>query len=119
MKTDRWQGEQIYLYRPIVDMRKGARGLSAVVETELDRQPTDRCLYVFCNRGRDKIKLLIWDRNGYWLLAKNLVKHRFTWPDWFTSDSMVLSDEHLDLLLDGFNLNGMRPHSALTFAHVF
>jgi|GEM_PF-3326336 len=51
MKANRWQGEQIYLYRPIVDMHKGARGLSAVIELEMDRQPTDRCLYVFCSRG--------------------------------------------------------------------
>lgn len=119
MKAVRWQGDQTYLYRPIVDMHKGARGLSAVVELEMDCQPTDRCLYVFCNRGRDKIKLLIWDRNGYRLLAKNLVKQRLTWPDWFTNDTMALSDEHLYLLLDGFNLNGMRPHGELTFAHLF
>jgi transposase len=119
MNASRWQGERIYLYRHRVDMRKGARGLSALVELELDRHPTDRCLYVFCNRGRDKIRLLIWDRNGYWLLAKNLIKQRFSWPDWFRGDSLVLSDEHLDLLLDGFNLNAMRPHQQLIFAHAF
>ena len=119
MNASRWQGERIYLYRHFVDMRKGIRGLSAIVNLELGRNPTDRCLYVFCNRTRDKIKLLIWERNGYWLLQKNLAKQRFTWPQWFIDDSLQLSDEQLDLLLDGYNLNGMRPHRTLSFAHAF
>jgi len=108
MDAERWRGEKIYLYRHPVDMRKAIDGLT-LVDNELSRNPTDRCLYVFLNRGRDKIKLLIWHRNGYWLLYKRLEKQRFTWPDWFEDDSLELTDEQLDQLLDGFNLNGLRP----------
>jgi transposase len=74
-------------------------------------------MYVFCNRGRDKLKLLIWHLNGYWLLYKRVEKQRFQWPDWFDSDTLTLTHEQLDYLLDGYNLNGMRAHKALSFTH--
>lgn len=74
-------------------MRKSIYGLSVLVAMELDRDPADRALYVFTNKGRDKIKLLIWHINGYWCLYKKL-----------------------DYLLDGYNLNGMRPHRKLVYA---
>jgi transposase len=45
-------------------------GLCAIVGAELGRNPADRCLYVFTNRERNKIKLLVWHLNGYWLLYK-------------------------------------------------
>jgi transposase len=83
----------------------------------LGRNPVDRSMYVFCNRGRDKLKLLIWHLNGYWLLYKRLEKQRFQWPDWFDGESLRLTAQQLDYLLDGYNLNGMRPHKALRFAH--
>lgn len=117
MNGERWRGEQVYLYRDAVDFRKSINGLSAIVAAELGRNPTDRCLYVFSNRGRDKIKLLIWHLNGYWLLYKKLDKQRFKWPDWFEGQTMTLSAEQLDYLLDGYDLNGMRPHRSIAYAH--
>lgn len=118
MNVERWRPEQVWVYRQPVDMRKSIDGLSAIVSMELDRNPSDRSIYVFCNRARDKIKLLIWHRNGFWLLYKRLDKQRFHWPDWFSEDSLSLSVEQLDQLLDGYNLNGMRPHRTLTTAHI-
>jgi len=56
------------VYRHPVDMRKQILGLSNIVTEHLDRDPGDECLYVFINKSRDKIKLLIWHRNGFWLL---------------------------------------------------
>lgn len=100
-------------------MRKQINGLSALVDIELGRNPADRCLYVFCNRARDKVKLLVWHLNGYWLLYKRLEKQRFKWPDWFDDDVLSLSHEQLDYLLDGYNLNGMRPHSTMTIGRAF
>jgi len=117
VRTERWQPERIFVYRRPVDMRKQIDGLAALVATELGRDPTDRSMYVFCNRGRDKLKLLIWHLNGFWLLYKRVEKQRFHWPDWFDGDSLNLTPQQLDYLLDGYNLNGMRPHKALRFAH--
>ena len=105
------------MYRYPVDMRKQILGLSNIVTEQLGRDPGDECLYVFVNKARDKIKLLIWHRNGFWLLYKRLEKQRFHWPDWFDNDALCLTHEQLDQLIDGYNLNAMRPHRALTFAH--
>ena len=117
MDVSRWRGERIFVYRHPVDMRKAIDGLSTLVATELGRNPADRCLYVFTNRGRDKIKLLIWHLNGYWLLYKRVEKQRFKWPDWFEGEVMTLTQGQLDYLLDGYDLNGMRPHKAVSFGH--
>jgi transposase len=117
MMPERWRPERVFVYRHPVDMRKQIDGLAALVATELGQDPADRSLYVFTNRGRDKIKLLIWHLNGYWLLYKRVEKQRFQWPDWFEGDSLTLTHEQLEYLLDGYNLNGMRPHRTLSFAH--
>ena len=119
MDASRWNAENVFLYRDPVDMRKGAAGLAALVSLELGRDPADHSLYVFCNRARDKVKLLVWHLNGYWVLYKSLEKQRFHWPDWFDGDSITLDHQQLDYLIDGYNLNGMRPHKKVTFAHAF
>ena len=54
-----------------------------------------------------------------WLLYKRLEKQRFVWPDWFTDEILELKVGQLDQLLDGYNLNGMRPHRSVSFAHAF
>ena len=119
LDASRFSSDHIYVYRDPVDMRKAMTGLSALVATELDRNPTDGSLYVFINRARDKVKLLIWHVNGYWMLYKRLEKQRFKWPDWFEGESLELSVEQLDYLLDGYDLNGMRPHRPVYFEVAF
>ncbi len=59
MDIERWRAEKIFVYRHPVDMRKAIDGLAALVVLELERNPADRCLYVFTNRSKDKVKLLI------------------------------------------------------------
>lgn len=117
MMPERWRPERVFIYRHPVVMRKQIDGLAALIASELGRNPADRSMYVFCNRGRDKLKLLIWHLNGYWLLYKRVEKQRFQWPDWFDGDTLTLTHAQLDYLLDGYNLNGMRAHKALSFAH--
>ena len=102
MIADRFQFDSIYLYRKPVDMREGMGGLAALVVAEMNLDPMKANLFVFTNRGRDKIKLLLWERNGFWVLYKRLAKQRFHWPDWFESDELTLTEEQLDLLLQGF-----------------
>ena len=119
MNGERWRAQHVYLYRDAVDFRKSIDGLCAIVGAELGRNPADRCLYVFTNRERNKIKLLVWHLNGYWLLYKRLDKQKFRWPDWFDAQSLVLQSEQLDYLLDGYDLNGMRPHRSIEYAHAF
>jgi len=110
--------ETIYLYKQPVDMRKSIDGLSSLVAS-LAFELTEPNLFVFTNRNRDKVKLLLWERNGFWLLYKRLTKQKFHWPDWFENDTLTLEEEQVTQLLQGFNLNGMRPHDSVFLAHSF
>lgn len=107
---------EVYLYALPVDMRKSIDGLAALVEAELPAPPMGGALFVFCNRSRDKIKLLVWERNGFVLWYKRLERERFRWPK---GDSPVaLSGQELNWLLDGFDIFNHRPHQRLTFSAV-
>ena len=54
-----------YLYSGVVDMCKSIDGLAGIIENELELNPLEPALFVFCNRGRDKIKILFWENNGF------------------------------------------------------
>jgi transposase len=70
-------------------------------------------LFVFCNRARDKIKMLCWERNGFVIWYKRLEKQRFKWPR--AGEVLSLSGQELNWLLDGFDIFNNRPHQPLYF----
>jgi len=55
---------QVFLYIDVVDMRKSLEGLAALVEQELELNPIMHAIFLFCNRGREKTKLLHWECSG-------------------------------------------------------
>ncbi|NLK51628.1 MAG: IS66 family insertion sequence element accessory protein TnpB, partial [Syntrophomonadaceae bacterium] len=61
-----------------------------------------QCLFVFCNRKRDKIKILQWQHNGFWLFYRRLERGNFDWP---TADNDVVNISYREFrwLLDGRN----------------
>lgn len=107
---------QVYLYAEPVDMRKSIDGLSLLVEQEMASSPMDNALFVFCNRGRDKIKLLCWEKNGFIVWYKRLEKQRFRWPK--AGEALSLTGQELNWLLDGFDIFNNQPHSRLFFDSV-
>ena len=107
--------EQVYLCREYIDMRKSINGLSLLVESHLAQDPFAHQLFVFCNKKRDKIKMLYWERNGFVLWYKRLEKQRFKWPTSFDSDVMTLTGQEINWLLDGIDLSKLTPHQALNY----
>jgi len=108
----------VYLCREIVDMRKSINGLSILVEQSLELDPFSRALFVFCNRKRDKIKLLYWERTGFVLWYKRLEKNRFAWLPVGSADVVSMSAQELNWLLDGIDVFSMKPHDAVSFETV-
>ena len=70
----------VYLACGPTDMRKQINGLAAIVEGSFKLDPFDAALFAFCNRNRDRLKILEWDEDGFWLYFKRLEKGRFRWP---------------------------------------
>jgi transposase len=109
---------QVYLCREPVDMRKAINGLSLLVEGVLSLDPFQPHLFVFCNRRRDKIKILYYEGNGFVLWYKRLEKHRFWWPLASEEEVIVLTGQELNWLLDGYDLSQLRKHEKLSFVSV-
>jgi len=96
-----FDGKKIYLSCGVTDMRKSINGLSAIVETKFALNPFDNAVFVFCNRNRDRLKILEWDGDGFWLYLKRLEKGRFRWPSVGDDPTMNLTAEELAILLGG------------------
>lgn len=95
----KFEGKTVYLCCGYTDMRKSIDGLTALVEGSFALDPFAAVLFVFCNRSRDRIKILEWDCDGFWLYFKRLEKGRFRWPGEGESRTMTFSGEELHLLL--------------------
>jgi len=112
------QDVPVFLYTEYVDFRKAIAGLSLIVEQAMGKNPFLDGLFVFTNRQRNKIKLLYWERNGFCLWYKSLEKERFKWPTKTREESVLLTTEELNWLLDGFDLWNNRPHQKLVYSAV-
>ena len=99
----------IYLYLDNVDFRKSINGLIVVVEQQMALNPFRDALFVFCNKKRDKLKVLYWDKTGFALWYKRLEKHHFKWPSDTELQHMHLSEQQLQWLLSGFDVIGHSP----------
>jgi transposase len=105
----------VYLHRDTVDFRKSINGLSAIVEQSMGLSLFDSALFVFCNKQRDKLKILYWDSSGFCLWYKRLEKEKFKWPRKDSRDVISLDEEQLHWLLRGFDINQLKPHKKLHF----
>ena len=69
---------KIFLAVEPVDMRKSFNGLYNVATEHLKENPIQGGLFVFCNKRRNRLKILFWDGTGLWVLAKRLEEGRFS-----------------------------------------
>ena len=96
----RFQGKQVYLACGHTDMRKSINGLSILVQNSFALDPFSESIFVFCNRSRNRLKILEWDGDGFWLYLKRLDNGHFKWPVVYGNEStMKLSSEELNYLL--------------------
>lgn len=109
-------GLKVYLHRDAVNGRKNINGLALLVEQALGLDPFAPAIFVFSNRRRDRIKLLLWDRTGFWLMLKRLEADRFVWPK--EAAVAELTVEQLHWLLTGIDLSAMRAHPTRKYRQV-
>ena len=106
---------EVFLYRDFVDFRKSINGLSVIVEQQMQLSPLTGSVFVFCNKGRDKLKVLYWDKTGFALWYKRLEKDRFKWPTKLSKQSLNLTEQQLHWLFNGFDVLG---HQAVSYESV-
>jgi len=108
----------VYLCREYVDFRKGINGLAILVEETLAHDPFSEQLFVFCNRKRDRLRILYWERNGFCLWHKRLEKARFKWPRTLGGEVITLTGQQLNWLLDGYDITRLQAHERLFYSTV-
>ena len=108
----------IWLYPKPIDFRKQLDGLVMLVSSHLELNPTSGQLFLFRNKQSNKIKMLGWDRNGFWLLYKRLEKGKLKFPK-INDVAMSLTKEQLCWLLSGldFEKHTLLPEVLATNFH--
>ena len=95
--------QRYFLYRQAADMRNSFDGLCGLVRGGLQRDPLSGDVYVFINRRRTHIKLLVWDRSGFVLYYKRLEQGTFEIPA-----PGALTWRQLVMMLEGVSLKSAR-----------
>jgi transposase len=100
---------QVYLHREPVDFRAGINSLAVLVQEGMGLDPFAPAVFAFCNRRRDRMKLLFFDRSGFVLVLKRLTEDKFRWPR--RQETVVaLTSEQLHWILDGMDIDAMVRH---------
>jgi transposase len=71
---------KVYLHREPIDFRAGINSLAVLVQEVMELDPFAPAVFAFCNRRRDRMKLLFFDRSGFVLVLKRLTEDKFRWP---------------------------------------
>jgi transposase len=90
---------RVFVARGVTDLRRSFDGLSAQVQEVLRQDPLSGHVFVFFNRQRNRVKLLVWERDGFWLLYKRLEAGTFA-----ALDRDEIDARELYLLLEGIEV---------------
>jgi len=107
---------KVFLALGATDMRKAINGLSVIVSEQMQMDTFSGSLFAFCNRKRDILKILYWDKNGFCLWQKRLEKDRFKWPE-SEKEVMDIGGHELSWLVAGLNIH--QAHKPLKYSMIF
>ena len=93
---------QIWIAAGVTDLRRGFTGLSALVQTRLEKSPMSGQVFIFRGRRGDLVKLIWFDGDGLCLFCKRLERGKFIWPK-ATEGVVSLTRAQLSMLLEGID----------------
>jgi transposase len=94
-----------HLYRKETDMRKSFDSLSGIISNELNKRIMDGDAFIFINRQRTHLKLLLWEKGGFTLFYRRLEQGTFEVPAFdLDAKSMQLTTDQLNFMLKGISL---------------
>lgn len=107
---------KVFLHREPIDCRAGINSLVTLVEQSMELDPFGRAVFAFHNRKRNRVKLLLYERTGFWLMLRRLQEDHFVWPR--RQQAVIeLTTEQLHWLLEGIDIDAMRRHPARSYRH--
>ncbi len=106
--------QRFFLYRGHTDMRRSFAGLSGIVTNELQKPLTTGDVFIFINKPRNSIKLLVWDRNGFVIYYKRLEEGTFEIPAG-DEKSIAIKWEELVMMLEGISLKSVKRRKRYTY----
>jgi transposase len=109
---------KVYLACGSTDMRKSIDGLAVIVQESFALDIFSSSLFVFCNKSRDKLKILQWEHNGFWLYYRRLEKGKFQWPKDDKNSTLAVSARELGWLLDGLSIAQQKAHPRVSVEKV-
>ena len=94
--------QKVYLAVGATDMRKAVDGLAAIVQLDFELSPFEPWLFAFCNRKRNKVKILEWSERGFWLHDFRLEQGNLPWPqEGGKSNPLDITWQDLRWILEG------------------
>ncbi len=108
-----FEGLKIFFYAIPIDMRNAIDGLSVKVAQNMSCD-VQSGVFVFYNKGRNKLKILYWERNGFWMIYKRLEKEKFKIPE-LNGKEVELTTQQLRWILDGLDYTKLEGHKDLKY----
>ena len=107
---------EIYIANRPTDFRKCFDGLCGEIQSYMRSDPLNGALFVFYNKRRDRLKMLVWDNDGFWIFYKRLEQGTFEIPLGESEQSgIIVSAEQLQLMLCGIELSSVRKRKRFHF----
>ena len=98
-----------YLYRKETDMRKGFDSLCGIITSELGKGVMSGDAFIFINRPRTHLKLLVWEMDGFTIVYRRLEKGAFEVPAFnLDEDSLQITSDQLGFILKGIKLSSVK-----------
>lgn len=100
-------------------MRCGIERLALSVETLFGLDPFAEAAYVFINKNADKMKILLWDTNGFWLMYKKLSKGVFRWHHTNKQTVLQIDSRQLRWLAEGLSIEQKSAHKPVLQRQIY
>lgn len=100
--------QRYFVFTGITDMRKGFDTLCGLVRAEMKMNPMSGDMYIFFNRPKTHVKILLWERDGFAIYFKRLERGTFELPSHNSSTANSISAQTLALILQGIVLSSVR-----------
>lgn len=104
--------DSIYIACGYTDLRKSIDGLAQVVQEQFQLDPFFCSLFLFCGRRRDRMKALLWEKDGFLLLHKRLEGGKYQWPR-TSADVRKLTTQEYRRLLEGLSPDQPKANKAV------